>query len=148
MSTELFASFENEAAAYRLVELYLWPSGPTCPWCHADTRIGELRGAQTRLGLRKCYHCRKLFTVRSGTVFGSSHVPMHKWLQAIYLTACGTEHISVRQLSDIMNVTHKTAHFMLVRIRRAAQLGGLISSSADATRSRVPDGIEAVQEHA
>jgi transcription elongation factor Elf1 len=59
--------------------------GPTCPHCGACDRIYELKGKSTRIGVRKCGHCRKPFTVKVGTVFESSHISLHKWLQAVFL---------------------------------------------------------------
>ena len=50
-------------------------------------------GKSTRIGLYKCYVCRKPFTVKIGTIFEDSHVPMHLWLQAIYLLVCIQERL-------------------------------------------------------
>ena len=64
--------FQIEKAAFEYVEAKLWPNGPTCPHCgnYDAARIGRLNGKTTRLGLRKCYECKKPFTVRQGTIFG------------------------------------------------------------------------------
>ena len=62
--------FHNEGAAFAYVEARLWPKGPVCPFCGETDRIGRLQGKTTRPGLRKCYACRKPFTVRIGTVKG------------------------------------------------------------------------------
>src|SRR5438105_15173035 len=79
--------FHNEEAAFEYVEARLWPTGPTCPHCgNCDAaKIGRLQGKTTRPGLRKCYACRKPFTVRIGSIFEDSHCPLRYWLQAIYL---------------------------------------------------------------
>jgi len=78
--------FHNEDAAYEFVEARLWPNGPTCPHCGATKEhVGRLKGKTTRAGLRKCYACRKPFTVKIGTVFEASHAPLRIWLQAIHL---------------------------------------------------------------
>ncbi|HUN27252.1 MAG TPA: transposase, partial [Steroidobacteraceae bacterium] len=76
--------FKDEQVAYEYVEGHLWPTGPACPHCgNCDqTRIRKLAGKSTRPGLRKCNECRKQFTVKIGTIFEDSHVPMHQWLQA------------------------------------------------------------------
>lgn len=42
-------------------------------------------GKSTWIGAYKCYQCREPFTVKVGTVFEASHVPMHLWLQAMFL---------------------------------------------------------------
>ena len=76
---------QNEEAAYAFVEAIIWPDGPVCPHCGSKERIGKMGGKATRIGLYKCYVCRKQFTVKIGTIFEDSHVPMHLWLQAIYL---------------------------------------------------------------
>ena len=55
------------------------------PHCGGTDRIGKLQGKSTRHGVYKCYQCRKPFTVKVGTVFEDSHVPMRFWLQAMYL---------------------------------------------------------------
>jgi transposase-like protein len=63
----------------------VWPEGPVCPHCGGVERISKMQGKSTRKGLYKCYQCRKPFTVRMGTIFESSKVPLHVWLQAMYL---------------------------------------------------------------
>lgn len=111
--------FHNEEAAFAYVEARLWPSGPVCHHCGEVSRIGRLRGRTTRPGLYKCYACRKPFTVRMGTVFESSHVPLRVWLQVIYLMCSSKKGISTRQLQRTFGGSMKTAWFLGHRIREA-----------------------------
>ena len=85
--------FQNEEAAFAYVEGHLWPQGPTCPHCGnaAVDKIGRLQGKTTRAGLRKCYACRKPFTVRIGSIFEDSHLPLHLWLQVIHLMCASNQ---------------------------------------------------------
>jgi transposase-like protein len=111
--------FHNEEAAFAYVEGHLWPNGPTCPHCgNADSdRIGRLAGKSSRAGLRKCYACRKTFTVRVGSIFEDSHFPLHLWLQAIQLICGSKKGISTRQIQRTFNCSMKTAWFLMHRIR-------------------------------
>jgi hypothetical protein len=84
-----------------------------------------MQGKSTRQGLYKCYQCRKPFTVRMGTIFEASHVPLHIWLQAMYLIAGSKKGISSNQLHRTLGVTLKTAWFMSHRIREAMRSGDL-----------------------
>ena len=113
--------FHDEASAYEYVEAHFWPNGPVCPHCgNADQgRIGRLAGKTTRPGLRKCYACRKPFTVKVGTIFEDSHAPMRYWLQAIFLMCSSKKGVSTRQLQRTLGVGMKTAWFMGHRIRHA-----------------------------
>ena len=111
--------FHNEEAAYEFVESRLWPNGPVCPRCKETERVGKMGGKSTRIGAHKCYACRKPFTVKIGTIFESSHVKMHLWLQAIFLIASSKKGISSNQLHRTLGVTLKTAWFMTHRIREA-----------------------------
>ena len=111
--------FHNEEAAFAFVEARIWPEGPNCPHCGGVERIGKMGGKSTRTGLYKCYQCRKPFTVRMGTIFEASHVPLHIWLQAMYLIAGSKKGISSNQLHRTLGVTLKTAWFMSHRIREA-----------------------------
>jgi transposase-like protein len=111
--------FHNEQAAFAYVEARLWPNGPVCPHCKGTERIGALKGKTTRPGLYKCYVCRKPFTVRMGTLFESSHVPLRYWLQAIYLMCASKKGISTRQLHRTFGGSLKTAWFLSHRIREA-----------------------------
>lgn len=115
--------FQDEAAAYAFLEGVVWPVGPLCPHCDATDRITKLQGKATRPGVHKCNHCRKQFTVKVDTVFESSHVPLHKWLQAIYLMTSSKRGISSHQLHRTLDVTYKTAWFMSHRIRKAMREG-------------------------
>src|SRR5690242_10242689 len=117
--------FHNEEAAYAYVEARIWPEGPVCPHCGGVERIGKMGGKSTRVGTYKCYQCRKPFTVKIGTIFEASHVPMHIWLQAMYLIAGSKKGISSNQLHRTLGVTLKTAWFMSHRIREAMREGAL-----------------------
>ena len=111
--------FHDEAAACRFVEKRIWPEGPNCPHCGGVERISKMKGKSTRIGTYKCYQCRKPFTVKIGTIFESSHVKLHIWLQAIFLIASSKKGISSNQLHRTSGVTLKTAWFMSHRIREA-----------------------------
>ena len=113
--------FTNETAATAYLEAIRWPSGPVCPHCgtinkaYATKRPGKWRCASKG--------CRKDFSVRVGTVFESSHVPLHKWLLAAYLLCSSKKGMSAHQLHRTLDVTYKTAWFMAHRIREAMRTG-------------------------
>jgi transposase-like protein len=123
--------FHNEDEAFAYVEARIWPEGPTCPHCGGVERISKMQGESTRKGLYKCYQCRKPFTVRMGTIFESSKVPLHIWLQAIYLIAGSKKGISSHQLARVLGLTVKTAWFLSHRIREAMREGGFDLFGAD-----------------
>ena len=117
--------FQTEAAAFAYVEAHLWPNGPVCPHCGETARIGRLNGATTRPGLCKCYACKKPFTVRMGTIFESSHLALHLWLQVIHLMCASKKGISTRQIQRMLQCSMKTAWFLGHRIREAMKDGKL-----------------------
>jgi len=125
--------FHNEEAAFEYVEANLWPNGPVCPHCQATAeKIGRLSGKTARIGLRKCYACRKQFTVRVGTIFEDSHLPLRLWLQAIHLLCSSKKGFSTRQLQRTLGCGMKTAWHLGHRIRfafapgaSAGPLGGI-----------------------
>ena len=129
--------FHDEAAAFEHLESIIWGNKPVCPKCgNSEKKIYSLEGVRTkpskknpqgiiRHGLKKCGACRKQFTVRVGTVFESSHVPLTKWLQAAYLMMSSKKGISAKQLERTLEVTYKTAWFMAHRLREAMRSGDL-----------------------
>lgn len=116
---------QDEQAAYDWVESQVWPNGPACPHCGETQRLSKMQGKSTRIGLYKCYACRKQFNVKVGTIFESSHVAQHLWLQAFYLICGSKKGISSNQLHRTLGVTLKTAWFMSHRIREAMRAGSL-----------------------
>jgi transposase-like protein len=118
--------FHDEKAAYAFVEARLWPQGPICPHCGGVERISKMGGKSTRIGAYKCYQCRKPFTVKVGTIFESSHIPLRHWLQAIFLMSSSKKGISSNQLHRTLGCTLKTAWFLSHRIREAMRVNGLM----------------------
>src|SRR5580704_12431627 len=108
---------KNEEAAYAYVEARIWRNGRVCPHCGVVDRSGALKGKSTRIGVYKCYACRKPFTVKIGKIFEDSHVPMHLWMQAIVLMCSSKKGISSNQLHRTLGVTLRTAWHMSHRIR-------------------------------
>jgi transposase-like protein len=120
--------YHSEEAAYAFVEAHVWPNGRVCPHCGVVGRSGPLKGKSTRIGVYKCYACRKPFTVKVGTIFESSHVKLHIWLQAMFLLCSSKKGMSTHQLHGTLGVTLKTAWFMTHRIREAMRAGKLPGS--------------------
>jgi transposase-like protein len=111
--------FQHEAAAFAYVEARLWPTGPVCHHGGERKRVGRLQGKTTRPGLYKCYACKKPFTVRMGTIFESSHLPLQLWLQIIHLMCASKKGISTNQIQRMLRCSMKTAWFLSHRIREA-----------------------------
>ena len=111
---QLFKMFPDAESARFYFEARLWPQGPRCPVCASGDRITTRKG-----GYYRCNACAEDFTVRTGTIFERSHVPLHKWLYAMYLLVTARKGISSLQLSKQIGVTQKSAWFMLHRLREA-----------------------------
>jgi transposase-like protein len=118
--------FHDEAAAFAHVESVLWPDGPICFHCGCTGRISSIKPnpeKRVRYGLKKCGDCGKQFTVRMGTIFEESKLPLHLWLQAMHLMAASKKGVSAHQLHRTLEVTYKTAWFLAHRIREAMRSG-------------------------
>ncbi len=118
------SSFTNDdARAY--LESIRWKDGVVCPHCEAKEayKLTPKEGSKTpvRDGVYKCKKCRKQFTVTVGTIFEDSHIPLSKWLIAVYLIASSKKGISSNQLHRMLGVTYKSAWFMSHRIRYAME---------------------------
>jgi transposase-like protein len=90
--------------------------------------------ATGRKGLWKCGVCRKQFTVTVGTVLEGSHLPISKWLMAIFLMCSSKKGVSALQMHRMLKVTHKTAWFLCHRIRYAMNEGefaGLLNGTVE-----------------
>jgi transposase-like protein len=123
---QLFEMFPDQETARVYLESRLWPNGVRCPVCGTGDRITTRKG-----GFYRCNQCKEDFTVRTGTIFERSHVPLHKWIYAMYLVVTARKGISSMQLAKEIGVTQKTAWFILGRLREACgenfeKLSGII----------------------
>jgi len=120
--------FYDEAAAFTFVEGVIWPNGPVCHHCGCTGRITAVKAnaeKRIRMGLYRCGDCKGQFTVRMGTIFEESKLPMTKWLQAIHLMCSSKKGVFAHQLHRTLETTYKTAWFLAHRIREAMRTGQL-----------------------
>lgn len=120
--------FYNEKVTFAYVKSIICKNGKSCPHFGNTGKHYEL-GA--RVGLNKCAECKKEFTVRIGTIFQDSPIPLHKWLQAIFLLASSKKAISSHQLHRTLQITYKSAWFLSHRIREAMKPSGEIEMMGD-----------------
>lgn len=123
---ELFQMFPDQDSAVAYFERNRWPDGAVCPACGEAKRIGTRKG-----GFYRCNACLLDFTIRTGTIFERSKIPLHKWLYAMYLLVTARKGISSLQLAKQIGVTQKSAWFMLQRLREACgndpiELAGIV----------------------
>ncbi len=128
---EIISQYGDNDKARDLIERLRWPNGPVCPHCQS-TEAYKLTGKPeskkpARKGLYKCKACRKQFTVTVGTIFEDSHIPLGKWLVAIYLMSASKKGVSAHQLHRMLKMQYKSAWFMAHRIRHAMTLEPLAS---------------------
>jgi transposase-like protein len=111
---QLFSLYPDVESARKYLESRLWKDGVKCPKCKAGERITPRKD-----GFYRCNACSLDFTVRTGTIFERSHVPLHKWIYAMYLLVTARKGISSLQLGKEIGITQKSAWFVLQRLREA-----------------------------
>jgi len=112
-------AFTDEDKAREFLEASRWPDGPVCPHCGQLDTVSKLGGKSMGPGWYWCSDCRQKFTVRVGTLYERSHIPLHKWLFATHLIVSSKKGMSSLQLSRMLGITYKSAWFMAHRIREA-----------------------------
>ena len=100
-------------------ERIYWPNGPVCSHCGVVNSATLVKGKSHRPGMYQCNACRKPFTVTTGSVMESSHIPLNKWALGFHLYAASKKGFSAHQLHRMIGVTYKSAWFMSHRIREA-----------------------------
>jgi transposase-like protein len=110
--------FHDEAKATAHMEADRWSEGVHCPLC-GSVNVHRM-GGKTQAGMFLCNDCREKFTVRTGTIFERSHIPLHKWLMATHIMAASKKSVSALQLQRMLGLgSYRTAWFMCHRVREA-----------------------------
>jgi transposase-like protein len=117
---EAMQYFSDPMVCLETVAKAKWPNGPECPKCQGK----KLSFLKTRL-MWTCLACRKQFSVKVGTIFEDSAVPLNKWLVAMWLVGNCKNGISSYEIARDLNVTQRTAWFMDHRIRYAMHTGSI-----------------------
>src|ERR1700681_1652819 len=111
---QLFQKYPDVESARKYLASRLWPTGPICPTCRKTQRIGVRKD-----GFYRCNACKLDFTVRTATIFERSHIPLHKWVYAMYLLMTARKGVSSMQLAKEIGIRQASAWFMLHRLREA-----------------------------
>src|ERR1700733_9078550 len=113
----LAKEYSDEDKARALFESWRWPNGPVCPHCKCDD-VYKITSKETtkkhnkaRAGLYNCAACRKPFTATVGTVLEDSHIPMSKWVMAMFILCSSKKAVSALQISRMLGLTYKSAWF-------------------------------------
>jgi transposase-like protein len=136
--------FVDEEKARKFLEVNRWPKGPVCPHC-GSANVYTLTAKPdsrkpVRPGVYKCGSCREQFTVRIGTIFEDSKIPLRKWLMAFHLMTSSKKGISSHQIAREVGITQKSAWFLCHRIREAMRqepLAGLLKGTVEADETYV-----------
>ena len=118
---ELSEMFPTEESAVKWFEEMLWPDGRKCGHCGSE----ETSPAKHKKMPYWCKSCRSFFSVRTGTVLGNSKLPLRKWVFALYLFTTNLKGVSSMRLHRELDITQKTAWFMLHRLRESWKVSGL-----------------------
>ena len=110
----LFDRFHSEERCAEYLEGLRWPEGVRCPRCDSDKISRILKRAQF-----DCDSCRYQFSVKAGTIFHDSHLPLRKWFAAVYLMCESRKGVSANQLKRTLKVAYKTAWYLCHRVRAA-----------------------------
>ena len=113
---QMLEVFPDEASCIRHLEGLRWPTGIVCPWCGETGRILRYKSRP----IYKCGDCNRQFSVRKGTIFEESRLPLRKWFVAAWLMTSHRKGIPSTELAREIDVTQKTAWFMLQRLREVA----------------------------
>jgi transposase-like protein len=123
---EAIRYFEDPNVATEFVAHLRWPDGPECPSCG-----GKDHSFLTSRRIWKCKACKKQFSVKVGTIFEDSPIPLDKWLASIWLIANAKNGISSYEIGRSVGLTQKSAWFVLHRVRLAMETGSFDSLSGE-----------------
>ena len=127
--------FHDAEAARKWLEAHLWADGRACGHCGT---VNDATAIETRPGLYQCNACRKQFTVTVGTLFERSHIPLNKWLLAIFLICASKKGMSAHQMHRMLGITYKSTWFMCIASARRCARANFPARSAARTRSWRP----------
>lgn len=113
---DFHAAIPDEQAAIDYFRSIRWKNGEHCPYC-GHPKIYSFKNGRAF----KCADCRTRFSIRVGTIFEDSKIPLRKWFQAIWFITSHRKGIASTTLARDIGVAQKTAWFMLHRLRHAAR---------------------------
>lgn len=96
--------------AEQILTNLLWPDGPTCPSCKSHKHY------KTKDGRYLCKDCHRLYSIKTGTIFQNSKIPLSKWMIALYLTLVNNG-ISSYKLARHIQTSQPTAYYILLKLR-------------------------------
>lgn len=142
--TDVARFLTDEAAAQQALADLRWPNGNvTCPLCEGGKKVYEVKqirkdeNGNVIPSVRKqwkCGACRKKFSVTSRSIFEGAHIPVGKWIYAIFMMCSSKKGVSANQLSRELNISYKSAWFMCHRVREAMlqePLAGMLGAGPD-----------------
>ena len=106
--------FSDEQVCIDAVARMRWLDGPQCPACL--TKEPYYLKTQKRW---KCRECRRQFSVKLGTIFEDSPIPLQKWMPAMWMLANCKNGVSSHEIGRALGITQKSAWFVLHRLRLA-----------------------------
>lgn len=120
---QLFAAFPTEQSAIDHLTAIRWAGGKFCPLCGCadEAKIGTLNVAGIPSNTHKCYACRQRFSIKVGTIFQDSKLPLRTWFAAIWMITAHPKGIASTTLATDLGITQKSAWFVLHRLRHAAR---------------------------
>jgi transposase-like protein len=132
--------YRDEEVARRHIEAIRWPDGPACPYCRGNEsdRGKQLGGRSMGPGWYRCDRCRRKYTVRVGSTFERSHIPLRKWIHAAALMTGSHRRVSVRQLRRLLGVSYRSAFSMARRIRGAMEPDVHVPDTVDTGEAPAP----------
>ncbi len=113
---------QDEASAVAFLEDRRWGALPRCPLCAAETvyQMKDRASGQRNKDYRwRCLDCKRMFTVRTGTIMEESRLPLKVWVHAFWRASASKKGVSALQISRECNLNYKSALFLLHRIREA-----------------------------
>jgi transposase-like protein len=122
---DVTSQFPDEKSCIAFLESQRWPDGVECVKCQSR-RISHVTSKGKTDKVRYLYHCmdcRNQFTVKAGTMFHDSHIPLNKWFMAIAIICQAKKGISANQVGRTIGVTTKSAWYLCHRIREAMNTG-------------------------
>jgi transposase-like protein len=119
--------FPDEKSCTAFLERQRWPNGVECVKCNSQriSRITSKGKTGKERNLYECMACGNQFTVKAGTLFHDSHIPLTKWFMAIAIICQAKKGISANQVGRTIGVSLKSAWYLCHRIREAMNTGDL-----------------------